>query len=271
MNLPDWSPKKYPPVGRCIYCGTSDSRLTDEHIIPFGLEGRTVFPKSSCLPCAKITGSVEQFCLRTMFGVARAHLGLGTRRPKERPPTFALRHKRHDGYLEAVPVKPDSQPILLHLVKLAPPGIVVGEEPKNVFENAQSVISLSRPADILSKELPQFTGMNIQSPPIEMSRFSRMLAKIAHSFAVAERGIDSFTPLLPELILGRYDTPSYLVGRIMGSPIVPPDGLLHHLFLEYIRTDDGSEFLVANIRLFAILNTPHYHVVIARTKSATPP
>ena len=32
--------------------------------------------------------------------------------------------------------------------------------------------------------------------------FARMLAKIAHSFAVAEAGQENFEPLLPKIILG---------------------------------------------------------------------
>src|ERR1700722_13971721 len=81
----------YPPVGRCIYCGADagEAELTDEHIVPFALGGRSVLPKSSCRRCAHITGSVvERFCLRQMLGAVRTQRGFPTRRPKERPQTF---------------------------------------------------------------------------------------------------------------------------------------------------------------------------------------
>jgi hypothetical protein len=40
---------KYSPVGKCIYCGkveTAQHRLTDEHILPSGLGGDLLLPKS---------------------------------------------------------------------------------------------------------------------------------------------------------------------------------------------------------------------------------
>lgn len=55
--------RRYPPEGRCIYCGSTDA-LTDEHIIPLALNGTGTLPKSSCVVCAKITGAFEQRVLR---------------------------------------------------------------------------------------------------------------------------------------------------------------------------------------------------------------
>jgi hypothetical protein len=46
--------KRSSPVGYCIYCQATDE-LTNEHILPFGLSGTAVLPKSSCKACAKIT------------------------------------------------------------------------------------------------------------------------------------------------------------------------------------------------------------------------
>ena len=55
--------RTYPPVGRCIYCGSTDT-LTDEHIIPLALNGTGLLPKSSCVACAKITNSAGQTARR---------------------------------------------------------------------------------------------------------------------------------------------------------------------------------------------------------------
>ena len=52
-----------------------------------------------------------------------------------------------------------------------------------------------------------------------------MLAKIAHSYAIAKHGrADSFEPVLKKLIRGKSNTPTYYVG---GDPIVlpPQDGV----------------------------------------------
>ncbi len=70
--------KVYSAIGRCIYCGAENVTLTDEHIIPFGLGGNWILPKSSCKACATITGQFEQFCLRSMLGNTRIRLNLPT-------------------------------------------------------------------------------------------------------------------------------------------------------------------------------------------------
>jgi 5-methylcytosine-specific restriction endonuclease McrA len=49
---------KYSNVNRCIYCGTLEN-LTDEHIIPYGLGGRSILPKASCSECSNITTNFE--------------------------------------------------------------------------------------------------------------------------------------------------------------------------------------------------------------------
>src|SRR5947209_7136061 len=55
----------YQPVGRCIYCGSTES-LGREHIIPLALNGTAVLPKSTCDGCTRITGEFEQDVLRAL-------------------------------------------------------------------------------------------------------------------------------------------------------------------------------------------------------------
>src|SRR5689334_18494616 len=86
---------RYQPVGRCIYCGTGDD-LTDEHVIAFGLKGHLLLPKASCRKCARITGWVEQQCLRHMLGPFRRRLNFPTRKPKERVTHLPLHVVQHD-------------------------------------------------------------------------------------------------------------------------------------------------------------------------------
>jgi hypothetical protein len=99
--------------------------------------------------------------------------------------------------------------------------------------------------------------------------FARMLAKIAHAYAAAHNELASFAPLLPDMILGRYETPSYLVG-CLSDQLPDPEPFVRHR----INTQIGvvsqrgvvlERFLLARIRLFASLGTPEYHVVIGRT------
>ncbi len=104
--------------------------------------------------------------------------------------------------------------------------------------------------------------------------FSRMLAKIAHSFAVADQGLDSFIPYLPPLILDDYGTPSYLVGgEFEISEAIPTLHRLHlHCMYPYATGDAGAlaapqkQFLVVDIRPFANFGAPLYRVVVGQWK-----
>jgi hypothetical protein len=70
------------PIGNCIYCEgqTEPTKLRLEHVIPSGLAGNLELEKSSCVPCATITGRNEQRCLRQTFDTPRAMHGLRKRK-----------------------------------------------------------------------------------------------------------------------------------------------------------------------------------------------
>jgi hypothetical protein len=93
-----------------------------------------------------------------------------------------------------------------------------------------------------------------------------MLAKIAHSYAVAEWGFRSFRPFLLDLILGRSQTASYWVGGDMTVTAPDPNGL-HRLQLkrEIIL---GTEYVIAYITLFCFFGSPEYRIVVGSWKGA---
>ncbi len=80
----------YQGFGRCIYCGATEGRLSDEHIIPCSLGGLLVIEKASCLACAKITCNFEGAVARSLSGNFRMRYKLPTRRPKQRPVRIPL-------------------------------------------------------------------------------------------------------------------------------------------------------------------------------------
>jgi hypothetical protein len=73
------------PIGNCMYCErqTDLTKLTLEHIVPSGIAGNLELEKSSCTPCAKITGRNEQRFLRQTFDTPRAVHGLRKRKHKD--------------------------------------------------------------------------------------------------------------------------------------------------------------------------------------------
>lgn len=95
--------------------------------------------------------------------------------------------------------------------------------------------------------------------------FARMLAKIGHSYAYAKCGPDTFEPMLLDLILGRAENASYLVG---GDPNGPPPSqpkVMHDIYPVACRIEPtGAEYLLVAIRLFAFWGMPRYHVVVGK-------
>jgi hypothetical protein len=81
---------------------------------------------------------------------------------------------------------------------------------------------------------------------VKPQQFSRFLAKIAHSYAVARLGFHGFKPFLIDLIHQRnVERAPELVGS---EPVIPPPAIekMHELDLV-----PHSEFVVVRIRLFA--------------------
>ena len=111
---------KYASFGRCVYCGET-ANLTDEHIIPFGLHGYQEIVKGSCVACQDITKRFEEDCLKKMFGPARYHLNLRTRRPKERPTSLPAKVVSQMG-VRNVNVRLSDHPFALVLPVYPPPG-----------------------------------------------------------------------------------------------------------------------------------------------------
>lgn len=92
--------------------------------------------------------------------------------------------------------------------------------------------------------------------------FCLTLAKIAHALAVAKLGAGRFLPFLAEMIRqgDLSSRPKYIGG---GCGNEPPSDCLHELELDKTAGVDPNVITV-RVRLFGILVTPTYHVVVGR-------
>ena len=100
--------------------------------------------------------------------------------------------------------------------------------------------------------------------------FCRMLAKIAHGFAVAELGLDSFKPFLPDVILGKSEFASHYVGGTSEADIRPPKitnpstELAHELEGRRVLGPGSLPLVSVLIRLFATIEAPTYEIIVGR-------
>src|ERR1700730_10388988 len=230
-------PHRFDPVGMCIYCGTTSFiPLTTEHIIPQGLGGGLILPKSSCDPCRQVTQKLEETCLRFLLLPYRLHVGL-----VQHPHEINERIKQHPDFL-LLPVLGRSPGILIG----APPG---GPMPYHFM---------------LATNHPNLSTMANHLDSFDLGCYFRMIAKIAHSFTVGQIGLGSFDPDLPPIIIGNHlELVAYLIG---GSEIDLPvrsDALSHQVGLGIVPWEDGH-LVRARIRLFAFHHSPAYDVIVGR-------
>src|SRR2546426_5003341 len=138
-------------IGKCIYCGTSEGDLTDEHVTPLGLSGRLVLLNGSCKSCAKITSALETTLLRHQWFAARAALRTRTRHQQERrQPQPMLIEK--DGEIKTVKVAWQDQWKVIQLPTFPPPAHIDGRRYTSGIEStSMDQFELSEKAEDIAK------------------------------------------------------------------------------------------------------------------------
>jgi hypothetical protein len=224
-------PKRFEPVGICIYCGaTSPTPLTQEHIIPQGLGGGLILPKSSCDPCRRITQKIEETCLRNMSLLAYRLKADLVGHPHE-----ILPHARQQPHFLLLPVLESA------------PGILAGRP-----FGAPMGYHLQLAANIIPSRLPN----------LDVLSYFRMIAKIAHSFTVSQIGVDGFDPQLRPCIINNIPLMMpYFIGKSDVDLPVRPNVLSHQIGLDLVEW--GTGYLVrARVQLFAFNRGPAYDAVV---------
>jgi len=255
-------PHRYRPINRCIYCGKSANqvKLTDEHIIPLSLGGTRVLPKASCKKCAAATSRVEFRVAKGMWDYARVQLGLPSRRPKERPQFFEM--EIPDRPVQRIPI-PDL-PSTIVSFRFPPPGILF-DLPMNTTVGGQVVIShrSAAEADRKMREVSRQGKLRLNPKGFAAVPFAQFLAKIAHSYAVAELGLGGFAPMLGPVILER--NPEHILHWVGSSTVDDGAGeVLHEISMarqkQYLA--GGRDLWMVTLRLFANMGAPTHHVVV---------
>lgn len=261
------------PVGICIYCHDAHRRpgekLSEEHVIPFGLGGRFIIPEASCSRCAGITGAFEERVLRGFMRDARVVAGLPTRRPKERPQTIPLQAKQGEGFqLFELPL---SEALgFLHLPTLSPSSFLTGQPPvTGVNLVGIETIHFGKPLEDVAAALNTRTIQTTVN--FDITAFARLLAKIGYGFAVAQLGPYSLSevPVLP-MILGTVDDGSTWVGSADYELPVEEKKPTHAVGFVELNRRIGNEteaVLISRVKLFANTGATGYDVVVRRRRA----
>jgi hypothetical protein len=247
MDISAAKARVFPPVGRCIYCGgDGGGTLTKEHIFPAGLGGGLVLPRASCTSCQTEIQTFETICMRKTLLPYRKASGLirhSTDLPATVPLTLDLELKG------PTQVALDMYPNVVVLPGLRElPGILRGRPPESMVQFDYKIFGR---LDILDETKRRLQEQQVVGIYLDGYAWLRMLAKIAHGYAIAERV--SFSPALPDLILGRNPLlSSYLIGKCPVPPSIPDDPPL--LMINMSCASMGERrFVAVNMRLFADL------------------
>jgi hypothetical protein len=171
------------------------------------------------------------------------------------------------GMIEYEPVaelelSPSDFPLFFMTYKFPPPAVLVGKDPAAEV-NFQVVASVNQ------EEFRKFAPRDkdgFRLAPLNPEAFCRMLAKIAHSYAVAELGSGTFRPTLRKVIRGIEPPPGSPITAILnwvGGDIETPPAAEHlHDIQWLIETVGEVNYVVVKLRLFSFMGSPRYRIVV---------
>lgn len=204
-----------------------------------------MLPRASCRKCERVTGRDEQLLLRGALYGSRLRLGLRTRNPRDKPKDLPLFNDA--GRKISIPVS--SYVYVLYLVTFTEPGVLIGKK----TEVNGAWVARNEPDKPLDLPPGDWT-----LPALNVVALTRMLAKIAYSYAVAELGRHGFFDLISHRIVDPNDEIRDLVG---GFQIKETSSeILHQVYIAPRSAEHN--YIVVAVRLFAFLNSPTYQIVV---------
>lgn len=242
--------KVFSGYGRCIYCGATHD-LKDEHIVPLSLGGTAIIEKASCGDCERITSYLDGYLARDIFNEYRSHVGIRSRRPKQRPKSLFASFLKPDGSEVVEEFSPKDQPYVLLMPIWNVPGIALGKPPTADFDVTQGHLYIFTSDDVQRRIAADDMKLGVW-PYINYPTFARAIARIAFCQAVAQFGLDGFNHLnLPDLILGTYPYIPHYVGVTRDIPPPPDDRQVTHKIELQIYNAGTRRYWLASLRLFA--------------------
>ena len=238
-------------VGRCIYCGRSDEKLSGEHVVPYALGGTWELLEASCATHRDFTSPIEGDVLHHAWVAARAVLKVRSRRP--RPTTFPMKVEwgEKPGLIQ-VPTEEHPGPLVF--LEYAPPGVTPAK-PRFPGTPVIKQRMLHRPAALKAfAKKHGATAIRVRYP--DPLKFAQFIAKVAHGFSVACYGVEQSlqSPLLAALLSNDSEIYRYVGNDPSLKPVTDEGGM----YSIAIRPEETGR--VAYVRLLSLLRTPEYLV-----------
>ena len=209
---------RFAPVGKCIYCPADQAHsvLTEEHVLPDGLNGHLILPAASCLTCQRHIHRFETRVINDCLNLGRAKLGIRSKKGLKRG---GIKTSASGNGIDYFPVAADMPSIVAvsHYNRRA--ALLTGDYSCGPNEAANQYCW----KDIK----PESGKVGVR---VRAGDFTRFIAKVAHGYTVAALGYGRFKPFLLEHILGpgEVGVPKYL--GILPTPETELD-VLHDVSL----------------------------------------
>lgn len=244
-------------IGKCIYCGRDDVKLSREHVIPYGLGGGYTLLAASCDACAKMTSDFEKHALRDVYLSARSFYNLNSRHGKLPEEAEILIEENGREKIVKYPVKKYGALICLLGYPL-PAYLDKRKYQPGVTVNGNYFLSTKTGEDL--KDLAKDIGTKTITIKATFSgnRFEKTIVKMAYCFALLKYGLESFDKIyvLPGIKGEKED-----IGMWFGSKEV----MRGNEEVEVILNVVNKEIIVA-LRIFGKLPVPTYVVVVGKLK-----
>lgn len=269
---------RLPSPSQCIYCGDTESKLRDEHVIPYALAANTmILEKSCCETCQNIIQRYEQEVLKKQLGIFRAQVDAPSRsKKKDRITHVDLQFVEVDDSgqfmrdlgIRSIPV--DELPLAVHLWQSPMPRRLRSPLTPEQEQSKPWRFADRDGINALCNKVREDTGANhvaYKSGQVSRLHYLRSLAKTAHAFAVAQYGPDAFESYLLDLILCRSDDVAEFVGDDpFDAPVEDTDGHTLQIFLGEPMGGEEQGLIVARFQLYPTLGSPAHLVVVGKAK-----
>jgi hypothetical protein len=231
-----------PALDICMYCRLSDTKLTDEHIIPDGIGGNLVLPLSSCQKCASHFAQFEQHMVRHRFRLVRSALGIHSRKKKKknyiRPETFHLYPGRPEALSLAKGIEHPNHANMPYLAYLESSG----HEPSVLTGHHVQRSSEGRISSIIVKNVDMFAGNTMLGyGAANIGKTSRFIYKIAYGVAVTKLGLERFKPYVLDFL---FDQSDLSLPQFVGESPFPANEARDILHKVELRVEDRPAHLL---------------------------
>lgn len=246
-------------IGKCIYCGTTEGELSEEHITLFGLSGLLILLHASCERCRDITSALETTILRHQMFAARAALDTRTRHKKERQKPQPMLIEKDGEIITIRAMWQDQWKVIQLPIFPLPAHIDHRPYTSGIESTSMDQFELSEKGEEVAKK---HGADKVILPDYPKEVFARFIAKIAYGYAVERYTLNAFEEIyIVPAILGETDG----IGRWVGCSDRREFPVRNYIVSGGFRIIAENELLV-KIKMFAQFDGAEYIVVIGKVK-----